>query len=110
VRLSHSNEPGTAPLIVFAIALAVGLGIAYVDTRATWDDAGVTAGALLLSAGLLAATRPRRWWLTGLLVGLPVPIVNYILYGNTQAIVAVAFALVGAAVGAGIGRSVRAAA
>jgi len=106
----RSSDGRVAPALVAGVALAVGLAIAYVDSRTTWDDAGVTAGALLIAAGVLGALRPRLWWMVGLLVGGPVPVFNYVLHGNLQAIAALAFALVGAAVGAGIGRSVRAAA
>jgi hypothetical protein len=47
-----------------AAAVALGLAIAYVDSRPTWDDAGVTALAMVASAaflGLLAPQRPWRW-------------------------------------------------
>ena len=31
--------------LLVIVALALGLIIAYVDSRPTWDDAGITAGA-----------------------------------------------------------------
>jgi len=106
VQPSHSSERRGGAAIVAALALAIGLAIAYVDSRTTWDDAGITAGALLLSAGVLGATRRKWWWLSGLLVGAPVPIFNYVLHASAQAMVALAFSMVGALVGAGISRSV----
>ena len=94
--------------VIAGIALAIGIAIGFVDSRTTWDDAGITAGALLIAAAVLAAVRPKSWWVSGLLVGAPVPIFNYLLHDNMQAIAALAFSLVGAGVGAGIGRAARA--
>ena len=44
------------------LALALGLGglLTYVDTRPTWDDTGVTAAALLVTAALLGCLVPAR--------------------------------------------------
>ncbi len=58
-------------LIIAALAVTIGAGIAWVDTRPTWDDTGVTAGALLLAAGL-AAGAGLRWWGAALLVAAPI--------------------------------------
>jgi len=91
--------------IVSALALTVGLGIGYVDSRPTWDDTGITVGALVLSAGLLAACRPRTWWLTGLLIGIPVPLFNYLSTARLQSGVALAFALVAAGIGRLVGKA-----
>lgn len=55
---------------VLIAAALIGLAIAYVDTRPAWDDAGVTAFALLASAGLLGFVAPRRPWLWGTAVGI----------------------------------------
>ena len=60
--------------VLVAPAVLVGLGIAWVDSRPHWDDTGITAGCLLLSAGLLSLIAPRRPWLLALGVGLWIPI------------------------------------
>lgn len=54
-------------------AIAIGLAIAWVDSRPHWDDAGITAGLLLLSAGLLGVAGPKRPWLWALGVGIWIP-------------------------------------
>ncbi len=54
-------------------AVAVGLAIAYVDSRPGWDDAGITAFSMLLAAGLFGLIAPRRAWLWALAVGIWVP-------------------------------------
>ncbi len=91
--------PTKHSLIAPAIGLLVGLGIGYVDSRPTWDDAGITAGALFLAAAVLAAARPKLFWLTGLAVGLPVLAMNALLHSNYGSAIAVGFSLVGSAVG-----------
>ena len=91
--------------IVCALALTVGLCIGYVDSRPTWDDTGITVGALVLSAGLLASFRPRTWWLTGLLIGIPVPLLNYLNTGRLQAGVGLVIALVSAGIGGMVGKA-----
>lgn len=59
---------------LLAAAVTLGLAIAWMDSRPHWDDAGITAGCLLLSAGLLGLMGPRRPWLWALGIGLWVPL------------------------------------
>jgi hypothetical protein len=68
---NDSRRMSGRELIVAALAVTLGAGIAWVDTRPTWDDTGVTAGALLLTAGL-AAGAGLRWWAAALLVAVPI--------------------------------------
>lgn len=53
-----------------ALLLLAGIAIAWVDSRPTWDDTGVTAGALLAAGaiGTLAGVRP---WMAAALVVSP---------------------------------------
>lgn len=78
----------------------IGWGIGYMDTRPGWDDAGITAGALLLSGAVCGALMPRFAWLSGLALGLPVFVMNVALHGNYGSALATVIALVGAALGA----------
>ena len=57
-----------------ALAVAVGLAIAYVDSRPYWDDAGITAFSLLLAALLFGLIAPQRPWLWAICVGIWIPI------------------------------------
>ena len=59
--------------LLFGAAVAIGLLIAYVDSRPHWDDAGITAFAMLGSAGILGLIAPRRAWLWALAVGIWIP-------------------------------------
>jgi hypothetical protein len=91
--------------VIGTLALLVGIAIGYVDSRTTWDDAGVTAGALFIAALILSVPRPRAAWLVSLAVGLPVVAFNIVLHGGFGSVVALAFSGVGAAAGFAIGRA-----
>ncbi|HLO14793.1 MAG TPA: hypothetical protein VK206_08190 [Anaerolineales bacterium] len=60
--------------LLLVLAVLTGLFIAYVDSRPTWDDTGITAGAMLLSSGLLTLLGYRRPWLIALAIGLWTPL------------------------------------
>ncbi|HKO04372.1 MAG TPA: hypothetical protein VJW51_06470 [Candidatus Acidoferrales bacterium] len=60
--------------LLFAAAVALGIAIAYVDSRPNWDDAGITAGSMLLSAGLMGLIGPQRPWLWALGIGIWIPL------------------------------------
>jgi hypothetical protein len=92
--------PFRPPLVPPVIGLILGTGIGYVDSRPTWDDTGITVGAVFVSAAMLATIWPRSGWLAGLAVGLPVLAFDVALHGNYGAAAAVVLALAGA--GAGI--------
>ncbi len=60
--------------ILLAAGTAVGLLIAYIDSRPSWDDTGITAGAMLLASGLMTLLGYRRPWLIALAIGLWTPL------------------------------------
>lgn len=91
--------------LVFAMALAAGLLFAYVDSRPTWDDAGVMAMAILLASGILAAIAPSRPWLLALAVGIWIPLHGVIFSHAYGSILALLFAFAGAYIGAGVHRA-----
>ena len=64
-------------------AVASGLVIGWVDTRPTWDDAGITAAAILLVTGVLGAAMPSRAWIWALTVGGLVLLLDICLRGAT---------------------------
>ena len=68
--------------ILFVLAILTGLFIAFVDSRPTWDDTGITAGAMLLSSGLLTLLGYRRPWLIALAIGLWTPVYETYLSHN----------------------------
>ena len=68
--------------LLLAVAMATGLFIAYVDSRPTWDDTGITVGTMLLSSGLLTLLGYRRPWLIALAIGLWTPLYETYLSHN----------------------------
>jgi hypothetical protein len=54
-------------------AVVIGVAIAYMDSRPHWDDAGITAGLMVISAGLLGLIAPQRPWLWALAIGIWIP-------------------------------------
>jgi hypothetical protein len=81
------------------IAAPLGLAIASVDARPTWDDTGITAGVVLVSAFVVSALAGRRPWLWALLVGVWVPAITILNGGDPAAFLALGFALAGAYAG-----------
>jgi hypothetical protein len=59
---------------VLLVAIVLGLVIAYVDSRPHFDDAGITAGLLLMSAGMLSVIAPQRPWRWALAIGIWIPL------------------------------------
>ena len=99
-------KPMSAPRAPL-VGLLLGAGIGYVDSRPTWDDTGITVGAVVLCAFVTAAISPRWAWLSGLAVGLPVLAFNAVLHGGYAAVVAVGVGLVGAGAGYLAGKLLR---
>jgi hypothetical protein len=91
--------------ILLPLAIVLGLLFCYVDTRATWDDAGVMALAIATSAAFFAAIEPRRPWLWAVAVGLWIPLVEITLSHGFGSLIALAFAFAGAYVGS-LGRHI----
>jgi hypothetical protein len=86
-------------------AVAIGLLIAWVDSRPTWDDSGITAGAILLGTAFFAFVDPARAWLGAIAVGVWVPAIGIAMHRNYGSLLALGVALLGAALGV-IGRKV----
>jgi hypothetical protein len=79
------------------LGLAGGLVMAWVDTRPGWDDAGVTAGGLMLAAALAAGVGAPAWLAAALVAG---PIVLAQRSGGAGIVVVIPLALAGALAGA----------
>jgi len=68
--------------ILLALAMLMGLLIAYVDSRPTWDDTGITAGTMLLSSALFTLLGHRRPWLIALAIGVWTPLYEMYVSSN----------------------------
>ncbi len=82
--------------ILLVIAVVAGLFFAYVDSRPTWDDTGILAGAILLTCGLISLLGFRRPWLLALAVGAWIPLRGIFITHNFGSILALVIAFVGA--------------
>ena len=82
--------------IVPAATLAAAAMIAWIDSRPSWDDAGVTAALLFLTAGGSAISGV-PWWLASVLVGAP--IILWEVWTGPGVFVALPFVLAGAVAG-----------
>ena len=88
--------------VLLPLAICLGLLIAYVDSRPNWDDAGITAGALLVTCGILGALGPDRPWLWALAVGTWIPACAIASTRNFGSLVVLVFAFAGAYAGMGV--------
>jgi hypothetical protein len=86
--------------ICLTTALIFGLLIAWVDSRPTWDDTGISVGALLIVTGLLGLVAPERPWLWALAVGIWIPAYGIIAHANYGLLLVLVIAFVGAYAGA----------
>jgi len=82
--------------ILLAIAIVAGLFFAYIDSRPTWDDTGITVGVILLTSGLLALIGFQRPWLLAFAIGLWLPLYEIITTHAYTSIVALVIAFIGA--------------
>ncbi|HEX5240056.1 MAG TPA: hypothetical protein VFW20_03575 [Candidatus Limnocylindrales bacterium] len=91
-----------AALVVGAVA--AGLVIAWLDSRPSWDDTGITVGLLFVASAAAAFVAGRRPWLWALLVGGPLPLIEIAMDGTLASLIALTFGAVGAALGWAIRR------
>jgi hypothetical protein len=86
------------PLLWAILILLAGVTIAWIDTRPTWDDTGVTAGALL-AAGAIGGLCGLRPWLAAAFAVSPL-LVAELRTANLGLLLAPVVATVGAYGGA----------
>ena len=83
-------------IALWTLAIALGTSIAYVDSRPTWDDAGVTAMALFLIAAAFGFAGPRRPWIWATALGVWIPLLGVLGSGNYGSLLALLVAFAGA--------------
>jgi len=85
--------------VLLIAAALVGIGIAYVDLRPHWDDAGITAFSMLISAALFTLIPSMRPWLVALAIGIWIPAYALLRSPSLSSLgmlVVIAFPMVGA--------------
>ncbi len=101
------NETPATPLasvlrfrnLACAATLLAGVGIAWMDTRPRWDDAGITAATVVLASAASAAARTPVWLAPVLVAG---PMILAEIGGGGGVLLSLLFAVVGALVGWGV--------
>ncbi|MEP7188533.1 MAG: hypothetical protein ABI901_04980 [Roseiflexaceae bacterium] len=86
-------------ILTLLVALILGALIAWVDSRPTWDDTGITAGVLLLVCAGFGAIHPRLAWLWALALGAWIPLAGIVIAHNYSSLLALGIALIGAYLG-----------
>ena len=85
--------------ILLVSAIIFGLLIAWVDTRPTWDDTGITAATIIIVTAILGAVMTKRVWIWALAVGIWIPVFNIVLNNNYGSILALIVAFIGSHAG-----------
>jgi hypothetical protein len=85
--------------VLLLAGLALGLVIAYVDSRPNWDDTGITALAIFTSCALWGVLGPNRPWLWALVIGSWISVYGIASASNYGSLLALLFAFAGAYVG-----------
>ena len=91
-------------VVWLAAALALGILIAYVDSRPGWDDTGITAAVLLILSGLFGYAAPQRPWAWALALGAWIPLLGVLATRNYASALALLIAFIGAYAGAALRR------
>lgn len=87
------------PMGLVIAALVLGLLLAWVDSRPTWDDTGLMVGVLALTCAGFGAAHPKRAWLWALLIGGWIPLFGVLVTHNYGSLIALGVACIGAYVG-----------
>lgn len=81
--------------VILAIALVLGLLLAFVDSRPNCDDTGIIAFAMLISGGVIGLFVKRRPWLFALALGAWIPLWGVIVTHNFGSLLALVLAFAG---------------
>jgi len=87
-------------LVLLIVANLVGVMLAFVDTRPTWDDTGIMVLAILTASAIFGFAGRSRAWAYALSVGIWIPLWNFLLSGRLDSAITIGVALVGAYCGA----------
>jgi len=85
--------------LLLVAAVIFGLLVAYVDSRPTWDDTGITAFSLLIDSGIIGFLAKKRPWLFALAIGLWFPLWYIITTYDLAMIILLVFPFVGVYIG-----------
>jgi hypothetical protein len=81
--------------ILLFSSVVMGLLIAYIDSRPTWDDTGMTVFALLAGGAIIGLLLQKRPWLFALAFGLWVPLWGVIARHDPRMLIVLIFPFAG---------------
>jgi hypothetical protein len=85
--------------VLLVISLVFGLFVAYIDSRPTWNDTGITVFALLIGSGIIGLLLENKPWLFALAIGLWLPLWYIITTSDLSMIIVLAFPFIGVYMG-----------
>jgi hypothetical protein len=88
--------------LLLLCAITLGMAIAWVDSRPSWDDTGITVGTLFLVCAILGVVSPKQAWQWALAVGIWIPLYGVLWAHNYGCLIALIPAFLGAYLGAGL--------
>jgi hypothetical protein len=94
-RRFESERNSMKQKLLLIAAVVFGLVITFIDTRASWDDTGITVMALLFVSGAVGLLAEKRPWLFALAVGLWLPLWYILTTHDLKMLIVLAFPFVG---------------
>ena len=97
-RVAHQFEKESNFMkqkILLISSLVLGLLIAYIDSRPTWDDTGITVLALLVGSGIIGLLVRKHPWLFALAFGLWIPLYGVIFRHDFSMLIVLLFPFAG---------------
>ncbi len=85
--------------LLLVIGAVLGALIGWIDSSPNWNDAGITAAALIVVSGSLGFVKPNRAWLFAIVVGIWVPIFNFLRHHDLNSWMVIMIAIAGAYIG-----------
>ena len=77
-------------------------GPGLVDSSPNWDDAGISAGALVILCLTFGAMRPVPPWASAVAIAAWIPILNIAKMGNLSSLMVLPIAIIAAYLGRGL--------
>jgi hypothetical protein len=88
--------------IVLVISICAGLFLTWIDSRPGWDDTGITASLIVLTAALFGYLYPERPWIWALTISSWIPLHAIVLSGDFKMLLVTLFGFAGAYLGAAV--------
>jgi hypothetical protein len=92
---------------LLAAAILLGVLIAYIDSRPTWDDTGITVLTFLVGGGIIGMLVEKRPWLYALALGLWLPLWYLLSTHHGSMLILLAIPFLGVYIGWAVRHAIR---